>query len=149
MRHAAVIACALLLASALHAQEKITLTEPVHTDPGAAEFRLMTLALNANQWEVHATFGEVAAGTFAFLPNGKTMDCHYLGPDAEVLLKQLNTMNFSTVSMQKRVIQQCQKDGKIGAGTITGTPSPPTVPPPMPLPPPPPGKKPCNTPPCI
>jgi hypothetical protein len=107
----------------LHAQEKITLAAPVHTDPGAAEFRLMALDINASTREVHATLAEVGAGSFVFKPNGKTLTCDYFGDDAEQLITQLNTMNFSTVSLQKRVIQVCGKDGKIPPGTVSGTPS--------------------------
>jgi hypothetical protein len=123
MRHLALVACAVLLAVALHAQEKVTLVDPVHTDPGATEFRLMMLDLNAAQREIHATLGEVAPGTFGFKSGGKTLTCDYFGDDAESLLVQLNTMNFSTVSLQKRVIQTCVKDKKIPPGTVSGTPS--------------------------
>jgi hypothetical protein len=118
-----VIVAALLLASTLHAQEKVTLVDPVHTDPGATEFRLMMLDLDAAQREIHATLGEVASGAFSFKPNGKVLTCDYFGDDAEQLLTQLNTMNFSTVSLQKRVIQTCVKDKKIPPGTVSGTPS--------------------------
>jgi hypothetical protein len=107
----------------LHAQEKVTFTEPVHTDPGAAEFRLMTLNIDAALPEVRATLAEVTAGSFAFKPAGKTLTCDYFGDDAASLIVQLNTMNFSTVSLQKRVIQVCGKDGKIPPGTVSGTPS--------------------------
>jgi hypothetical protein len=114
---------ALLLASPVAAQEKITLTEPAHVDPGAAEFRLITLNMDAAQAHIVATLGEVIPGSFGFKPNGKILTCEYFGDDAESLLTQLNTMNFTTVSLQKRVIQVCQKDKKIPPGTMSGTPS--------------------------
>jgi hypothetical protein len=123
MRHLSLIAGALLLAVALHAQEKVTLVDPVHTDPGATEFRLMALNLNAGTREIHVTLAEVASGSFSFKPDGKTLLCDYYGDDAESLLTTLNTMNFSTVSLQKRVIQVCVKDKKIPPGTVSGTPS--------------------------
>jgi hypothetical protein len=123
MRQFSAIAGALLLASALHAQEKLTLVEPVHTDPGATEFRLMALNLNAGQREIHVVLAETGKGAFNFTPNGKQLLCDYYGDDAEQLMTQLNTMNFSTVSLQKRVIQVCGKDGKIPPGTVSGTPS--------------------------
>jgi hypothetical protein len=117
------LAIALLLAGTLHAQEKVTLVNPVHSDPGATEFRLMTLHLDAAQNEIHATLAEVVPGTFGFKPGGKILTCDYFGDDAASLLVQLNTMNFTTVSLQKRVIQTCGKDGKIPLGTVSGTPS--------------------------
>jgi hypothetical protein len=118
-----VIAGALLLVATLHAQEKITLVDPVHSDPGATEFRLMTLNLDAGLREIHVVLAETGKGAFNFTPNGKQLLCDYYGDDAEQLMTQLNTMNFSTVSLQKRVIQVCGKDGKIPPGTVSGTPS--------------------------
>ena len=117
------IIVAALLASTLHAQEKITLVDPVHTDPGATEFRLATLFLDANGSVIRAVLLEAAPGAFNFKPDGKSLTCEYYGDDAQQLLVQLNTMNFSTVSLQKRVIQTCVKDKKIPPGTVSGTPS--------------------------
>lgn len=68
--------------------------------------------------------------------NGKTYtDEHYglamrPGPDgptpnpvgADAFLKQLNTSNFSTTSMTKRLLQHLVAHGKIPASTVTGTP---------------------------
>ena len=122
IRLAAVVLVALALGASSAAQEKITFADRVHTDPGAAEFRLATLILDAQQAHILATLIEVAPGTFAFRPDGKTLTCEYYGDDAQQLLVQLNTMNFSTVSLQKRVIQVCGKDGKIPPGTVSGTP---------------------------
>jgi hypothetical protein len=117
------LACVLgLVAVPGRAQEKITLVDPVHTDPGASEFRLASLILDAQQPHILATLAEVAPGKFHFKPNGKILTCEYFGDDAAQLLTQLNTMNFSTVSLQKRVIQTCGKDGKIPPGTVSGTP---------------------------
>jgi hypothetical protein len=140
----------LALAATLRAQEKITLVDRVHTDPGATEFRLQTLFIDALQPVVRAQLAEVTAGTFSFKPAGKLLTCEYFGDDAAQLIVQLNTMNFSTVSMQKRVIQVCGKDGKIPPGTVSGTPS--TFTPTRIGPPPgaPQGvKPPCTIPPCI
>jgi hypothetical protein len=127
-------------------QEKVTLGDPVHTDPGATEFRLATLFLDATQPVIRAVLTEVVPGSFNFQPNGKTLACEYYGDDAQQLLVQLNTMNFSTVSLQKRVIQTCVKDKKIPPGTVSGTPSTFTA---TRTPATPPGTKPpCPTPPC-
>jgi hypothetical protein len=123
IRFAAVVLVALALGASSAAQEKITFADRVHTDPGATEFRLMTLFIDALQPVVRAQLAEVLPGSFAFRPAGKTLTCEYFGDDAAQLIVQLNTMNFSTVSLQKRVIQVCGKDGKIPPGTVSGTPS--------------------------
>ena len=129
------LAAVVLLACVAHAQEKITLVDPVHTDPGATEFRLATLFLDASGSVIRAVLSEAAPGAFQFKQDGKTLTCEYYGDDAQQLLVQLNTMNFSTVSLQKRVIQTCVKDKKIPPGTVSGTPS--TFTPSRILPPPP------------
>lgn len=47
---------------------------------------------------------------------------------ARDFMKFLNTANCSTKSQQKRILEQLNKDGKIPAGTVTGTPDPPPAP---------------------
>jgi hypothetical protein len=123
MRYLLLVAAVAGCLAPVHAQEKITLADPVHTDPGASEFRLASLVLDAQQPHILATLAEVAPGKFHFTPNGKILTCEYFGDDAAELLTQLNTMNFATVSLQKRVIQVCGKDGKIPPGIVSGTPS--------------------------
>lgn len=41
---------------------------------------------------------------------------------AASLLTILNTMNNSTTSEEKRILQHLQSEGKIGAGSVTGSP---------------------------
>jgi len=41
---------------------------------------------------------------------------------ATTLLRALNTVNLSTTSLQKRVIQRLVTDGKLPAGAVTGAP---------------------------
>ena len=53
---------------------------------------------------------------------GKTLSGSYNGPLAVTLLSQINTGNFTVTSLQKKIILQLQADGKLGAGTVTGTP---------------------------
>lgn len=104
------------------AQEKITLTVPVYIDPGATEFRVGSLYLNRVASEIRAQFNEVEPGTAIFVPNGKTLNCFYAGGPADTLLIALNKANLSTKSLERRVTEQCQADGKLGAGTISGVP---------------------------
>lgn len=66
--------------------------------------------------------------------NGERLFAEYGGPlatpeeqeEARKFIKFCNTANFSTNSMQKRILQKLGTDGKIPPGTVTGTPDPPT-----------------------
>lgn len=49
----------------------------------------------------------------------------YEGPDAVDMMKWMNTANFSTTSMNKRILQKLSQDGVL-PGTVTGEPEPPT-----------------------
>lgn len=123
--HVVLIVFAFLAAAflgALLAQEKVTLSAPAFQDPGATEFRVASLYLNRQAHEIRAMFGEVVPGTAIFKANGRTLTCSYADDAADSLLLALNRMNFSTVSLERRVMVQCQSDGKLGAGTITGVP---------------------------
>lgn len=104
------------------AQEKVTLTSPVYVDAGASEFRVAALDLNRRGSEIRAIFGEVQPGTATFVSNGKTLLCLYSDAQADTLLIALNKANLSIKSLERRVTEQCQSDGKLGAGTISGVP---------------------------
>ncbi len=105
------------------AQEKIVLNTPVFTGSGA-DFRLLSLLMRRTHPDspavIVATYAEVSGTTF--LAKGRTIVCQYDGSAADTLIIALNKVNLSTTSMEKRVTQQCQADGKLGAGTISGTP---------------------------
>jgi hypothetical protein len=121
-----VCTCALLFAIgyalAVRAQERLILAAPVFTDAGAAEFRVASLYLNLQTSELRVTLAEVVPGTPTFKPNGRTLPCFYSDATADGLLAQLNKANFSGVSLERRLTQQCQADGKLGPGIISGTP---------------------------
>jgi hypothetical protein len=119
---AAILFVGLFISAAPSAQEKVTFTSAVYVDPGATEFRVASLYLNVLGSEIRSTLAEVDTGTSNFKSNGKELQCTYAGAEADALIKTLNKMNFSTTSMQKRIVQQCQADGKLGAGTISGIP---------------------------
>jgi hypothetical protein len=53
---------------------------------------------------------------------GGTVHCAYDGAEAAALMLTLNTANLSVKSLHKRTIEKLQADGKLPAGTITGTP---------------------------
>jgi len=108
------------------AQEKITLSAPVYVSAGVTEFRVESLYLKRShpdsEAEIRALFREVSPTTFVFVPNGKTLTCRYDGAAADTLIVQLNKTNLAIASLEKRVTQRCQTDGKLGAGTIVGSP---------------------------
>lgn len=47
---------------------------------------------------------------------------HASQPTGQDLISTLNTVNLSTNSLQKRVLQRVQADGYIGSGGVTGSP---------------------------
>lgn len=111
------------------AQEKLVLSSPVFATVGATDFRVESIylkretivnSLGDSDAEIRALFREVN-GT-VFVQNGRTLICQYTGATAETLVRQLNTTNLSTISLEKRVTNRCQTDGKLGAGSVTGTP---------------------------
>ncbi len=105
--------------------ETLTLSAPVQVSAGASAFRLWSLVLQRAHPDrsavIVAVFREVD-GAGIFMPLGRTVDCRYEGDAAEAALIALNKANLSTLSLEKRVTQKCQTDGKLGAGNITGTP---------------------------
>ena len=59
----------------------------------------------------------------ALLPNPTQGGDPIANPDgADTFIKQLNTMNFATTSLTKRLLQHLVQHGKIPASTVTGTP---------------------------
>jgi hypothetical protein len=97
---------------------------PVFQQAGVTDFRVAGLYLKRTHpdspAEILATLREVS-GT-AFVANGRTLTCQYDGAAADALIASLNTTNLSTTSLERRIISRCQADGKLGAGTVSGTP---------------------------
>lgn len=56
--------------------------------------------------------------------NEQILVCTYVGQEAIDMMKWMNTANFTVNSMQKRILQKLEQDGKIPSGDITGTPDP-------------------------
>jgi hypothetical protein len=108
----------------LAAQEKIVLTTPVFVSAGKTEFRVWSLILRRAHPDrpagIVASFREVNGS--GFVAEGKDLECAYEGAAAESLVIALNKMNLSTTSLERRIIERCQADGKIGAGAISGSP---------------------------
>jgi hypothetical protein len=105
--------------------EVFTLASPVYVSPGAASFRVWELDLRRGHPDrpagILAVFREVD-GAGAFISGGRSLECRYENSVADGLINALNKTNLSISSLEKLVTQQCQSDGKLGAGVITGTP---------------------------
>ena len=105
--------------------ELVTLTAPVYVSNGVDKFRVWNLILRRSHPDrsagIEVTFREVDANG-AFISGGKSLECRYEGATAQTLINSLNKANLSTNSLEKRVMSQCQTDGLIGSGSISGSP---------------------------
>lgn len=54
--------------------------------------------------------------------DGAAVTVEWTGAPATTLMIALNKANLTTISLQKRVLQQAVTDGKLPAGTVSGTP---------------------------
>ncbi len=116
----------LFLSAPVTAQEIAVPTTPVVTT--ITSYKVTGFALEREpDWRFRITYQD---------SNGKVYTDEHYGPSvrqtptgpvdnpdgADVFLKQLNTMNFSTTSLTKRLLQHLVQHGKIPAATVTGTP---------------------------
>lgn len=107
----------LVLSVGGRAQEIVTLTSPV-THPNVTTFRLDKITIDVTNQVLYIQWlgntGEAFAASYPTpSPNAQ--------PSGATLLHTVNTTNFSGTSMVKRIEQQLQTDGYIGAGTISGS----------------------------
>lgn len=100
--------------------EIVTLAAPVQTDPGATVFRIARLVFD---WEIDVIkvhLKQWANGDF--VAGGKHLPVSYEGPVAVTMMRQFETLNLSTQSLHQRVLARLLADGKVPAGTASGTP---------------------------
>lgn len=108
--------------------EKIVLTTAINTDAGSTEFVVWMFSMRRKHpdspAEIRVIFREIINGIFK--ENGRYLTCLYSDTDtttiADDLIKQLNKVNLSVKSLERRLLERCQLDGKIGAGVISGAP---------------------------
>lgn len=55
-------------------------------------------------------------------PLGNVIRCDYSGAPATALIVALNKANLTSNSLHKRILNQLTSDGKLPAGTVTGSP---------------------------
>jgi hypothetical protein len=125
----------LFLAAVASAQESAKPIEPV--DKTVREYKIIRFAQQrVPDWRFVITYVDDQGGEYAdehYGPVYTTDPSNPSGPPiknpngADELLKTFNTMNFSTNSMVKRLLQHLQDHGKIPPSTIAGTPDAPTA----------------------
>jgi len=108
--------------------EKITLTTAVLTDAGAVEFSLWSLYFVRKHPDAPAQIRAIYRETDAsgFVLNGRSWTCLWADTptttDTDDLIKALNKVNLTIKSLERRVTERAQTDGKFGAGSLTGAP---------------------------
>ena len=100
--------------------EIITLATPL-TKPNQTLVKLDRIVLDIEMKSIYIQWlgnnGEPGSASYPTpAPSGSSQ------PSGATLLNQLNTVNLSTTSLVKRILQRLQTDGYIGAGSVTGTP---------------------------
>jgi hypothetical protein len=89
--------------------EALTLTTPI----SVASYTIQLLSLD---WQ------NARINVFLVDQTGIHSNYQYDGAPATALMVSLNKANLTISSLQKRVLQQLVTDGKLSAGTVTGTP---------------------------
>lgn len=107
--------------------EELVLDDPIVTPPASTTtYRVVSMLLDREVVTLDATAPGLVSIRLRDNHDVETV-CQYLGDEAIDLMKWMNTANFSTNSMHKRVLQKLTNDGKLPPGTVTGTPDPPVV----------------------
>lgn len=91
--------------------EQLDFTTPIATTRTSVSWTYLELNMGSQQI--------VAIGTGS---DGQPVRAVWTGPPAMTLMTALNTANLSSISLMKRLYQQAVTDGKIPAGTVSGTP---------------------------
>jgi hypothetical protein len=106
--------------------EELELTDPVVVPEKVThKYRVVSLLLNMET--VTTPLGDPGLLNIQLRDNNQeTTSYQYVGADAVDLIKWINTANFTTTSMHKRILQKLSNDGLL-PGTVTGTPDPPVT----------------------
>lgn len=110
----------LLLSSIGRAQELVTLTVPI-THPNVASLRLSTMNVDYVAQSIYVVWISDNGESFSAAYTTPAPAGHLSQPTGAQILHTLNTTNFTSTSMSKKLFQELQADGYIAAGTIGGT----------------------------
>ena len=104
--------------------EELVLTDPIVVpETVSAKYHVIALTLDMEAPGMPGS-GEQGLVAIRLRDNlGLVTSYSYTGTDATDLIKWMNTANFSTTSMHKRILQKLSTDGHL-PGTVTGTPDP-------------------------
>mgnify|MGYP001574942776 CR=1 FL=1 len=92
--------------------EQLDLTTPIQP-PSTTYYRVIGFHWNKPTGDISATV----------VDNRNTVSaCTYTGAEGVGLIGILNTANGSVKSLEKRILEKCSADGKLGAGTLSGSP---------------------------
>lgn len=87
----------------------LTLTTP----QSVTDYRISIIKFNWDEAKITVVLKDT---------QGDTVTVGYTGETATSLMVALNKANLSTNSLQKRTLEQLVTDGKIPAGTVSGSP---------------------------
>lgn len=100
--------------------EIVTLNTATQADAGATVFRVALISFDWEKAFIKIHLKQWSGG--AFVAGGKHIPVSYEGSTARTLMNQLNTVNLSTQSLHQRIMSRLLADGKLPAGTVTGSP---------------------------
>lgn len=83
------------------------------TPQSVIDYRISIIKFNWDEAKIHIVLKDT---------QGDTITVGYTGAAATSLMIALNKANLSTNSLQKRTLEQLVADGKIPAGSVTGSP---------------------------
>ncbi len=101
--------------------EHITLDNAIHVDPGATVFSISVFHIERHP-SIQVIIGLQESDEGVFIKAGKHITVTVTGDEAQTLIRQLNTLDFSVMSLEKRLITWCQSNSYLGTGAVSGTP---------------------------
>lgn len=107
--------------------EELVLTDPVVIPEKVTnKYKVVSLTFSLEQLTPPATVPGLVLIQLRD-NNGESSQYTYTGQQAVDYIKFLNTANFTTKSMQRRILEKLSNDGLL-PGTVVGTPDPPADP---------------------
>lgn len=101
--------------------EELVLTDPVVVETTKSKFRVISLVLDTDGMP---GMEPPAMLLINLRDNNNAPYSHtYVGQEAQDFIKFINTANFTTKSLNKRILEKLSNDG-ILPGTVTGAPEP-------------------------
>lgn len=104
--------------------EEYTLTTPVVVQPEVSNTKYQVVVSHFDWDAQHIQFQVKGDGNRLFVEYGGVMADEAGRTEATKFMKTMNTANFTTKSMQKRILEKLSADGKLPPGTVTGAPDP-------------------------